>query len=263
MIIDVNGTALFAATGGQEFDPEKPNLIFIHGAAMDHTAWVLQSRYLAHHGFNVFALDLPGHGKSGGDIPASIDDMADWIIAFMDAANLESAMLVGHSMGALTALSTAGRYPDRISRLVMVGIAYPMMVGEDFLNMARENDPAAYQMMIDWSHARPSHMGASEVPGLWMIGNALRTVENSGEDTLYKGLSICAGYKGGFDAAENLQCPTLFILGDRDMMTMPRAAQKLIQAIPNSETVMLENCGHMQMIEKAQDVRNALSAFLK
>lgn len=262
MIIEVKGTPIFASTGGQEYSPEKPTLIFIHGAAMDHTAWSLQSRYFAHHGFNVFALDLPGHGKSGGKIPSSIDEMADWVIAFMDAAGIEKASLTGHSMGSLTALSLAGRYPERIEKLVMIGVAYPMMVGEDFLNKAKENDPAAFQMMIDWSHARPSHIGGSEVPGLWMIGNALRTVEQSGENTLYKGLKICSDYSGGFEAAERVACPTLFILGDKDMMTAPRAAKKLIAAIDNSETVILSNCGHMQMIEKAETVRSSMKAFL-
>ncbi len=262
MYVTAKNTKLFAATGGQSFDPAKPNLIFLHGAAMDHTAWALQSRYFAHHGYNVFALDLPGHGKSEGVIPESIDDMADWVIAFMDAMDLKTAVLTGHSMGSLTALSAAGRYPDRISKLVMIGTAFPMVVGEYFLNKAKDNDPAAFNMMIDWSHARPSHMGASEVPGLWMIGNALRTVENAGDNTLYLGLSLCNDYKGGFEAAENLTCPVLFILGDKDMMTMPRAAQKLIAAIDGAKSVMLENCGHMQMIEKADDVRNAMREFL-
>ncbi|WP_025899750.1 alpha/beta fold hydrolase [Sneathiella glossodoripedis] len=262
MYVTVNNTKIFAATGGREFDPSQPTILFLHGAAMDHTAWALQSRYMAHHGFNVFALDLVGHGKSGGEIPASIDELADSVIAFMDAMELKEAALVGHSMGALTALSAAGRYQDRVSAVVMIGIAYPMMVGEAFLQKARENDPAAYQMMIDWSHARPSHRGAAEVPGLWMIGNALRVVEKSGKDTLYKGLSICAGYDGGFEAAQNLKAPALFILGDKDMMTMPRAAQKLIAAIDGQKTVMLKDCGHMQMIEKAADVRSALIEFL-
>ncbi len=262
MYLTVKETDIFAATGGQEFDANKPTLLFLHGAAMDHTAWALQSRYFAHHGYNVFALDLPGHGKSSGQIPSSIDDMANQVVAFMDAGGIDKAVLVGHSMGSLTALSLAGRYPDRVSKLVMIGTAYPMMVGEDFLNKAKENDPAAYQMMIDWSHSRPSHMGASEVPGLWMIGNALRTVENSGDGTLFKGLSICNDYDGGFEAAAAVTCSTLFILGDRDMMTMPRAAQKLITAIEDSQTVMLQDCGHMQMIEKADDVRAALKAFL-
>lgn len=262
MMTNIKGASVFATTGGQDFDTQKPTILFIHGAAMDHTAWALQSRYFAHHGYNVFALDLPGHGKSGGDIPDSIEAMADQVIAFMDAIGLKEAALVGHSMGSLTALSVAGRYPDRVSKLAMIGVAYPMMVGEDFLNKAKNNDPAAYQMMIDWSHSRPSHMGASEVPGLWMIGNALRTVENSGDGTLFKGLSICSQYSAGFEDAAAVRCPTQFILGDKDMMTMPRAAQKLIAAIEGSQTVMLSDCGHMQMIEKADDVRSALKNFL-
>lgn len=262
MYVTVNNCKLFAATGGKEFNPDHQTVLFLHGAAMDHTAWALQSRYLAHHGFNVFALDLPGHGKSEGVIPNSINEIADWVIAFLNAMDIGQATLVGHSMGALTVLSAAGRYPDRVNKLVMIGIAYPMMVGEDFLEKARNNDPSAYQMMIDWSHARPSHKGASEVPGLWMIGNALRTVENSGKDALFKGLSICASYDGGFDAAANLKCPALFVLGDKDMMTMPRAAGKLIQAIDTQKTIILEDCGHMQMIEKAADVRAALIEFL-
>ncbi|WP_169570116.1 alpha/beta fold hydrolase [Sneathiella limimaris] len=262
MYATVNNASLFAATGGKEFDPNQPSIIFLHGAAMDHTAWALQSRYMAHHGFNVFALDLPGHGKSEGDIPGSIDEMADSVIAFMDSAGLKSATLVGHSMGSLTGLSAAGRYPDRIDKLVMIGTAFPMMVGEDFLNRAKANDPSAYLMMIDWSHARPSHVGQAEVPGLWMIGNALRTVERAGDGTLYKGLSLCSTYEGGFEAAENLKCPVLFILGDKDMMTMPRAAQKLIASISGSKTVLLKDCGHMQMIEKAEDVRKALIDFM-
>lgn len=262
MIIDVNGTAIFASTGGKEFNPELPTMLFLHGAAMDHTAWALQSRYFAHHGFNVFALDLPGHGKSAGDIPGSIDEMADWIIDFLDQMKIKMATLVGHSMGSLTALSAAGRYPERVTKLALIGTAYPMMVGEDFLNKAKDNDPRAFQMMIDWSHARPSHMGASQVPGLWMIGNALKTVENSGDDTLYKGLKMCSDYNSGEKAAAAISCPTLFILGDRDMMTTPRAAQKLISAIADSKTVLLKNCGHMQMIEQAESVRENLKAFL-
>ena len=262
MKFTVKNTPIFAATGGQDYSEDKPTILFLHGAAMDHTAWALQSRYFAHHGFNVFALDLPGHAKSGGEIPGSIDDMADFVIAFMDEAGIKHATLVGHSMGSLTALSVAGRYPDRVSKLVMIGTAFPMVVGEYFLNKAKDNDPAAYQMMIDWSHSRPSHMGASEVPGLWMLGHGLRTVQQAGDDTLFKGLSICNSYDGGFDAAARLTCPVLFILGDKDMMTMPRAAQKLIAAIEGAKTVMLEECGHMQMIEKADEVRAAIKAFL-
>jgi pimeloyl-ACP methyl ester carboxylesterase len=50
----------YAYTGGKAFDATQPTLVFIHGVLNDHSVWILQTRYLAHHGFNVLAIDLPG-----------------------------------------------------------------------------------------------------------------------------------------------------------------------------------------------------------
>ena len=61
MKIQLDGKTVFAATGGRPFDADKPAVIFLHGAGMDHTVWSLQTRYFAHHGWSVLAVDLPGH----------------------------------------------------------------------------------------------------------------------------------------------------------------------------------------------------------
>ena len=63
MEISVDNKAVFAATGGQPFDPAQPAIVFIHGAGMDHTVWALQTRYFAYRGRGVLAVDLPGHGR--------------------------------------------------------------------------------------------------------------------------------------------------------------------------------------------------------
>ena len=62
MNFSVNGHATYCYTGGKPFDAAKPTVIFIHGVLNDHSVWILQTRYLAHHGWNVLAIDLPGHG---------------------------------------------------------------------------------------------------------------------------------------------------------------------------------------------------------
>ena len=87
----VDGRRVFAATGGKVFKPELPSIVFIHGAGMDHTVWTLQTRFFAHHGRNVLALDLPGHGRSEGPGLASIEALADWVIRVMDALDLPKA----------------------------------------------------------------------------------------------------------------------------------------------------------------------------
>src|SRR5436190_19017800 len=104
MRLNVRGEEVFAYTGARDFDAARSTIIFVHGAAHDHSVWALQSRYFAHHGRNVLAIDLPGHGRSGGEALPSVDAIADWLNALLDAARLESATLVGHSFGSLAVL---------------------------------------------------------------------------------------------------------------------------------------------------------------
>src|SRR5689334_15639084 len=110
MQLTVNGSKTFAATGGRPFDATLPTVVFLHGAGFDHSAWALHSRWFAHHGFGVLAVDLPGHGRSSGKPLTSIEAMADWTVALLDAAGSSRAKLVGHSMGSLIALETAARH---------------------------------------------------------------------------------------------------------------------------------------------------------
>src|ERR1700742_4311350 len=114
MLLDVNGTGIFAATGGKEFDSTLPAIVLLHGAGFDHTTWALHTRWFAHHGFAVLAPDLPGHGRSSGKPLPTIADMADWTAALIEAAGATNARLVGHSMGSLIALETAARHPAKV-----------------------------------------------------------------------------------------------------------------------------------------------------
>ena len=80
MKFKVNDEEVFASTGGRPFDKKKPLIIFIHGSGLTHMCWVLQTRYFAFHGYSVLALDLPGHGLSGGKSLTSVEEMAEWIM---------------------------------------------------------------------------------------------------------------------------------------------------------------------------------------
>ena len=108
MKLTVNGREAYAYTGGKPFDPALPCVVFIHGALNDHSVWTLLARWFAHHGFGVLAVDLPGHMRSAGPALASVEAMADWTLALLDAAGVKQAALAGHSMGSLIALEAAG-----------------------------------------------------------------------------------------------------------------------------------------------------------
>ena len=72
MYLVVKGSRTYAATGGRDFDPALPLVVFLHGAGLDHTVWALLARWFAHRGSAVMAPDLPGHGRSGGEPLSSI-----------------------------------------------------------------------------------------------------------------------------------------------------------------------------------------------
>ena len=143
MELDIHGQRAYAYTGGKPFDAALPTAVFIHGAQNDHSVWILQTRYFAHHGFSVLALDLPGHGRSGGSPLASVEEMADWLNALLDEAGVTKAILIGHSMGSLIALEAASRSPSRVRGVALVGTAYPMKVSPALLETSRDREQVA------------------------------------------------------------------------------------------------------------------------
>jgi pimeloyl-ACP methyl ester carboxylesterase len=262
MEIAVDDKAVFAATGGRPFDPNLPSLAFLHGAAMDHTIWALQTRYFAHHGRNVLALDLPGHGRSAAPGPDSIGALADWLIRAFDALGIAAAQVVGHSMGSLVALEAAARHPDRVSGLALLGTAVPMAVTDALLAAAKADDHDAFDMVNLWGLSRDGQVGGNRAPGLWMTGEGLRLLERAAPGVLYADLSACNAYRDGLASAAKVQCQTLLLLGERDTMTPPRAAKALAEAVAGAKTVVLPGSGHMMMIEQPDQVLDALIAHL-
>ena len=263
MDLAVNGTTSYAYTGGKRFDPALPTVVFIHGAQHDHSVWILQSRYLAHHGFGVLAVDLPGHGRSSGPALGSVEAMADWLIALLGAAGVTRASLVGHSMGSLIAIETASRSPDRVARIAMVGTAVPMRVGDELLTATRDDEPGAIDMINIWSHSSYAQKPSNPGPGFWVVGQNKRLMERMDPGVLHADFAACNAYANGLAAAATIKCPVLFILGRRDAMTPLKAAAALRQAIPAATAVEVAASGHALMAEAPDAVLEALRAFLR
>ena len=263
----VNGHSTYCYTGGKAFDAAKPTVIFLHGVLNDHSVWILQTRYMAHHGWNVLAVDLPGHCRSAGDPAATVEDAADFVLALMDAAGLPKAALVGHSLGSLIALEAAARAPNRVSQLVLVGIAFPMKVSPALLDASLNEPMKALEMVNIFSRSTlappPSAMG----PGTWVYGASLALgrrvlASNAKVNLFHTGFKACDSYTHGEEAMTQVTCPVLFVLGSVDQMTPPKAAQGLIKRAQNAKVVYLPG-GHQQMNETPEPMLAALTGFLK
>jgi len=250
--------AMFAYTAAHEFDAKKPTMVFVHGAGLDHSWFGLQSRYFGYHGWNVLAVDLPGHGRSAGPPIATIAGMAEWLFLFLKSNHIEKAAIIGHSMGALVALECAARQPDRVDRIALIGVAYPMKVGAAFLDAARRDHHDAFDMETIWGHAPRVPLGGNPNPGMWMYGDTLARLRRLAPGVLYNDLKACNDY----EMKGEVKCPVLYILGRRDVMTPPRASAALQEKL-KGKCVLIEPSGHSLMAEAPDATLDALIKFLQ
>ncbi len=264
MDVSVDGKRAHAATGGREGGPDEPVVILIHGAGMDRTLWQLQTRNIAHGGRRVLALDMPGHGLSEGPALTAIDDMADWVTRFMDAAGVGSASVIGYSMGSLAALELAARHPGRVDKLVLMGIADEMPVHPELLAAARANLPLGPDLIVFWGLGAPARIGGHPLPGLWVSGAVETLLKHSAAGVLAADLAACDVYKGGYEAAAKIGCPVRLVLGQEDSMAPAKKGLALGKAMTAADvsSVVIPGAGHMMMLEQPGAVYRALKGFV-
>ncbi|MBN8491828.1 MAG: alpha/beta hydrolase [Burkholderiales bacterium] len=265
MKFQVDGRQAYAYTGGKPFDAGLPCVVFIHGAMHDHSGWTLLARWCAHHGYGVLAVNQPGHGRSEGPPLPSVQALADWTLALMSAAGVPQATLVGHSMGTLIALEAAARAPERVSRLVLLGTAYPMKVSDALLNTARETPLKAIDMVNALSISTPASKPSYPGPGMWVHGSNRALMRNqqalSADINLFEhDFKLCDAYAGGAEAMAKVQCPATLIVGARDQMTPPKATKELATAL--KARVVTVPAGHHMLAEAPDAVLAGLRGAL-
>jgi len=264
MNIDLDGHIAYAYTGGKVLDPALPGVVFVHGALHDHSVWILQSRYLAHHGHAVLAVDLPGHGRSGG-APLGVEAAGRWVASLVEASGVRHAALVGHSMGSLIALEAATHLGARASALVMVGTAFPMKVSSKLLELCQRDALAAIDVVNILSNstwaAKPSHPG----PGFSIHGSnraLMRRMQRgyAAGNLFYADFKACDAYAGLEAAAGQVRCPVTLVLGARDQMTSPQAVAPIVAAL--KPRIVTLPTGHNLMAEAPDGVLRAIGEAL-
>jgi pimeloyl-ACP methyl ester carboxylesterase len=258
--LTVNGRAVFATTGGTDFDPAKPAVVFLHGAGFDRTAWRLQTRWFAHHGRGVLAVDFPGHGRSDGPPLSSIAAMAEWTVSLIAAAGLPNAALVGHSMGGLVAIETAARFGDKVRAIGLCGVAAEMPVHPEMLESAKANTLKVQELMTFWGIGNALHKGGMVSPGLWLRRESLAVLSGNRPGVIHNDLAACDAYKDAIVRAKDITCPTVLVLGDGDLMTPAAKAKPLAAAITGSRTVVVPQAGHLMLVERPDETLEALKA---
>jgi pimeloyl-ACP methyl ester carboxylesterase len=227
-------------------------LVCVHGAGGSHQHWGHQLKGLAAVA-RVIALDLPGHGRSAGVGHSAIADYSEATLALLDALGLETALLLGHSMGAAVALHTALHAPERVVGLGLLGAGAKMRVAPAFLD-GLLSDPL---VTIRTLH---SYFYGSQADSELVAKSEAAYVQ--GNPRLLRGDFLACD---SFDVSGRLgdiTAPTLIICGDEDKLTPPKYSQFLHSGIAGSGLHLVPGAGHMVMIEQPEVVNKAITAWL-
>ena len=228
-------------------------LLLVHGAGGTHRHWPAALRELP--GRRVMALDLPGHGRSPGPGEKSVAAFAARVVALLDALEVRTAVVAGHSMGGAIALTLALQAPARVAGLVLVGTGARLRVTTAVLTTTA--DPAllaqAARGMIEWSFAP----GASEA----LLGPCVEGLLANAPGVAHDDFAAC----NAFDVMPRLgevAVPALVICGEEDRLTPPKYSEFLRAGLRGARLLRIPGAGHMVMLEKPEPVARAVSAFL-
>ena len=248
----IEGTAIAYWTNDNGCVDGKANLIFIHGSGADHTVWEEQYSALSVEA-NIFGLDLPGHGLSGGSGEQQIGAYVEWIKKFIEVLNLKKPVLVGHSLGAAICLSFAISYGNMLSGIVSLGGGVKMPVNPLILEGYRK-DPVATVNMT-WKFAVAKQNREKLAYRLEKNLANLRPDISCGDFLACDGLDIT-------EEISKIKIPTLLMCGTEDKMTPAANCQFMKDRIEGAQVVLIENAGHLGMIENAEAFNKTLRGFL-
>jgi pimeloyl-ACP methyl ester carboxylesterase len=231
----------------------RPPVILIHGAGGHHLTWPPQ--ILRMHNQRIFAVDLPGHGKSDGIGHHTIDDYTVEIIEFIKALKLNTVVLAGHSMGSAIALTAAILFPKKVLGLCLLGSGTRLRVSHSILQSA--SDPSTFaatiHMVIDHSFSPQTNARLKEL--------AAQRMEETRPSVLYGDFLACNAFNIT-DQLTQISAPTFILCGALDKMVPLKLSESLRDNIAGAQMDIMPDAGHMLMLEQPDQTADKLSTFL-
>jgi pimeloyl-ACP methyl ester carboxylesterase len=206
-------------------------------------------------GWEIYAVDLPGHGDSGGNPETTISGYASRLVAWMDALELRKVVLVGHSMGGAISQSIALDYPNRVAGLVLVGSGAKLRVHPQILSLTE--DEASYQqaaeLVTTWAFSSETPDRLKEL--------ALSRMSAVPAHVVHADFMACDNFNI-MERLSEIETPCLILCGEKDLLTPVKYSRYLEDRLPDAKLVVVPGAGHMAMLEKPEAVVAPIRAFL-
>jgi len=229
-------------------------LVFVHGSMNSHVSWNFQ-RPLSKK-YRLILLDLPGHGKSDPlDEEISVELFADYVAEFVRGLGVEKMVAVGHSLGGAICIQLALNYPELLRAVVLVGTGAKLGVLPDILKALKTNFKESVEMAI-------GGMAFAEKADPEVVEMVKNECLKCRPEVAYSDFAACNNFDVRGKISE-ISFPTLIIVGIEDKLTPVKWSRYLNETISNSSLKIIESAGHMVMMEKPEELNQAIQNFLR
>lgn len=249
----IDGTGINCWVNAPCFNEKKHCLFFVHGAGVDHTIWINQYESMKD-GYNIVAIDLPGHGRSEGKGEDDVFRYTTWVRKIIESMGLNKPVLIGHSLGAAISLVFAVKYGDALSGVVSVGGGARIPVNDMILNGLKTEPAAVMGLVAKLCVSKKKRGSMSDA----MSGVFART----NPDILLGDFLACDRLDITHEITQ-ITAPALVVCGDDDKMTPPAMSYFLADNIQGARLAMIAGAGHMVMLEDSKIFNGVLEAFVR
>ena len=251
--VKIDNVDIHYVTGEKGIIKGKKNMVFIHGAGGNHKIWEFQLHYFKGE-YNPIVIELPGHGESKGHGERDIDSYTKWMKNIIEGLDLKTCFMIGHSMGGAITLSFALKYPEYLDAVILVGTGARLKVSPVILDTIKGDFKGSVKLMSTFLYsehtpAKYIEMGEEEL---------LKTRP----EVLYDDFSACNTFDI-LDEIKKIRLPALITCGVEDKLTPVKYSRFLNENINGSKLAIIEDAGHMVMIEKSKEFNREIQDFIK
>ena len=245
-----NGIGYLA--GEWPLDPAKSTIVFIHGAGGSGAFWSAQVQGLAAR-FNTIALDLPGHGRSGGGGKTKIEDYVKAVVDFIKQADIPTLVPCGLSMGGAITQQLLLDYRDQVKAGILISTGAWLKVAPAIFEII-ENDYNGFVDMI-------GKLAASKITDPVLLQPFKDEMAGCKPEITHGDFQACNRFNIT-DRLSSIDAPVLVVSAQEDQLTPPKNADLLEKTIKNAERAHIMDAGHVVPMEKPVEVNQAILEFL-
>jgi pimeloyl-ACP methyl ester carboxylesterase len=229
------------------------SIIFIHGVGGSTQYWYYQREYLKNL-MKVILIDLPGHGQSTGEGCKTIEEARDAVRDVILNMGIKQTYIAGHSMGGGIAMSFALAYPELLKGILLICTGAKLRVLPAILDGLLNDKEATIRMiMMDYAFSKKAPQK--------MKDNGFKDMMKSSAEIIYQDFMACEQFSA-VGSVDKITLPTLIMGGKDDLLTPPTYSEYLHKEIKGSDLVIVEDAGHMVMIEQPDAVNHAIEDFV-